>query len=134
MRSPTPIESALAWHSAALANPDLPRTESDPQPGWYKAQLVKGGPWLAVRIWIEAKTCPGTGELTEPEVLRATRAGEPVRPETVWLSCRPITAADYGALLRNIDALRCAERDAPLMAATRVAVDLARTPIGPRRR
>lgn len=24
-----------------------------PQPGYYKRRLVKGGPWVAVRIWIE---------------------------------------------------------------------------------
>lgn len=33
-----------------------------PQAGWYKRRLVRGGPWVAVRIYLDEARDPETGE------------------------------------------------------------------------
>lgn len=70
----------------------------DPLPGFYKQRLRRGGPWVAVRIWLE----PGerdleTGELLSDDVIRARRDGRDVDPFQVWPGCasHPIDEAEH---------------------------------------
>lgn len=41
------------------------RVIDQPAPGLYRARLVKGGPWVAARIWRGPPTDPLTGEELE---------------------------------------------------------------------
>lgn len=45
-----------------MNTPEAPRVAGDPQPGFFKVRLVKGGPWVAARIRHEPPNDPDTGE------------------------------------------------------------------------
>ena len=115
MRRPTPPEILLDWHRRAIAGQNPPRHDGDPQCGWYRTRMVKGGPYVPLRIWIRQVIDPDTGELAEPEVIMADIGGEPGDPVGLWTYAEPI------------------RRDS-LMAATHAPINLARHPVGPSRR
>lgn len=123
IRQPTPIDDQLAWWRRALGDPKTPRHEGDPQPGYYRARMVKGGPFVPVRIWLD-QSIDENGELTAPEELRAERNGWPVDPISAWLSCRAIPRDEFDALVE------AHQRD-DIMAATHAPINLAKTPILP---
>ena len=125
MRRPTPALEQMAWHRAAMRGENPDRIEDQPQPGWYRRRLVKGGPFVPVKIWLDQDIDHESGELQSPEILRATLNGQPTDPVRVWTYCDPISREQF-------EALEAAHASAPLMAATMVAVDLSKTPIGPR--
>lgn len=56
-----------------------------PMPGYYQTRMVRNGPWVPVRIWIE------DGEL------QAERNGRPISPQAVWVFCsgNPINEEQY---------------------------------------
>lgn len=124
IRQPTPAAEIYRWWRAALADPRHPRHESEPQSGWFKMRMVKDGPWIPCRIWVEREVDPATGELMAPEVLRCEVGGERRNPERVWTSVRAITRADYDALVRM-------HAENPAMAATLVAYDNSARPMRP---
>lgn len=69
-----------------------------PQPGFYKTKLVKGGPWVPVRIWWEYPVDPHTGEtLDRSPTLRCEKNGEAADPWATWMWCadKPITEEEY---------------------------------------
>ncbi len=96
-----------------------------PEPGYYKRRMVKGGPWVAVRIWIDegdreacalcggwgihgagqdCGECGGVGSiLVSDDVIKAERDGEAVDVWHVWPGCatRPITAQEYDYMIRR---------------------------------
>lgn len=97
MRKPTTQADLLAWYRRALANTkkqpiDRERTPVtlDPQCGWFKRRLVRLGPWVPVRIWVEIHDQPidkATGELCGDEKLlwRCTVGGVEREPADEWL-------------------------------------------------
>lgn len=123
MRCPTSPEVLLAWYRAALHDPDHPRQSDEPQCGWYRLRKVKGGPFVAVRIWCRQITNPDTGELLEPESFHASVAGEAAIPADIWTYCSPISREQHESL--------AAMSAQPEMAATHAAIDLSLTPVGP---
>lgn len=126
MRTPTPDSIAYRWYRDMLAG-DCPAThEGEPQCGWFKTRLVKGGPWVPARIWIEREIDPETGELCGPEEYRCEIDGEKHNAARSWISlCKePISRADYFALIER------AKSD-PKMQATRVSIDLTLEPMKP---
>lgn len=72
--------------------------EDDPRCGFYRMRRVKGGPWLAVHIYMEQDICPHTGQLENPERLCAIVNGQPTDPLKIWTYCRAISAEEYDAL------------------------------------
>ncbi|RJE82973.1 hypothetical protein [Paracoccus onubensis] len=118
IRQPTSREAQYDFWSRTVAGERVPRTEDEPQPGFYKIRMVRNGPFVAVEIWLEQQVDPDTGELVTDERLRAICNGEPRDPAKLWLYCRAITAEEY-------DGLTGAHISIPKMAATHVAVDLA---------
>lgn len=124
IRQPTPMAQLHAWHRAALADPSLPRHEGLAECGWYKTRLVKGGPWVAVRIWCEREIDAETGELTAPEILRCEVDGMRCDPARIWIFLTPITRAEF-------DALRQRQTDIPAMAATMARLDLSQGAMRP---
>lgn len=122
IRQPTPTSVALAWWREALRNPDTVRHDGDPQCGWYKRRMVKGGPFVAARIYLDRDIDPMTGELTCPEELRCEVDGLPRDPADQWTYLQPISRADYDALLH----LRGVT---PEMFDARTPIDLTRKPL-----
>ena len=124
IRRPTPPSKALAWHRAALAGENPPTHDGLPQPGWFKVRLVKGGPYVAAKIWIEREIDPLTGELAAPEEYRCEIDGMPRNAEIAWTFLEPISRAEYDALLHR-------RLQIPAMQASMAHVDLIAEPILP---
>lgn len=102
MRTPSRISRTLRWWSEALAG-GKPIVTHEPQAGFYKRKLVKGGPWVAARIWLHQEIDPETGQLMADEVLRCEvggRARDPVEQWT-WLCNEPISQAEYEYLMAS---------------------------------
>lgn len=102
MRRPTSKGEAYAWHRAALAGENPPIHEGDPKPGWFRRRFVRGGPWVAARIWIEAEV-DDAGELLSEEVLRCEVAGREAKAEDQWsyVASHPITEAEYNFMVAD---------------------------------
>lgn len=96
MRTPTPIAVSLAWHARALAG-GRPFTNDEPQCGFFRRRLVRNGPWVPARIWIEQIVCPDTGELVDDERLRCEVNGLDRDPGEawLWLAGQPISEAEF---------------------------------------
>lgn len=96
MREPTPLYVALAWWKAALSG-IAPAVTEDPQCGFFKRKLTKGGPFVPARIWLDQSVDPETGELTADEVLRCEVNGRPMDAvdQWIWLCSNPITETDF---------------------------------------
>lgn len=125
MRRPTPAARLYAHHSAAVRGEVPPVHDGMPECGWYKRRIVKGGPWVPVRIFVERDIDPETGELLGPERLVADVDGKrDDYPARHWTHLAPITRAEYDALIRRQEAI---ER----MAATHAAFDTSHTPMRP---
>ncbi len=99
IRQPTPPAVAYAWHANALRGVygDEIVTTEEPQPGWFKRRLVKGGVFVPARIWIDGETDPDTGELLSDERLRCEVNGRSADPheEWQWLAGAPISEAEF---------------------------------------
>lgn len=117
IRRPTSRADQYSWWERTVAGERAPRIEDEPQPGFYKRRMVRGGPFVPVEIWLEQEIDPETGELVADERLRAICNGELRDPVSLWTFCRAISLAEY-------DALTGAHATLPDMAATHVAVDL----------
>lgn len=69
-----------------------------PQPGFYKTRLVRGGPWVAGRIYEIPPLDPDTGELLDrPVMLAGEIGGAEVQIDEAWLKLmgNPIGEAEY---------------------------------------
>lgn len=96
IRQPTPISKIYAWHRDALAGKSVPVHEGEPHCGWFKARLVKGGPFVPASISIEREV-DENGELASDEKLVCEINGDRRDPVRAWLSiCKsPISRSEY---------------------------------------
>ena len=124
MRQPTPASVLYAWHTAALRDPSIARHEGDPQCGWYRTRLVKGGPFVPVQIRVEREIDDDTGELLGPETLVALVDGQPRAPGPIWTHLTPISRAEFQSLQDR-------KASIPAMAATHAKLDLTEGPMMP---
>lgn len=149
IRQPSDSAQLYAWHSAALlviarygdfkSAPRFGQTGiaeydglsgiqgDDPQCGWFKRRLVKDGPWVPARIWLEQKI-DQDGELTAPEILRCEVDGRPRDPhnEWTWLAARPIGKKEF----EYMTDLRSWQRaNAPRELTVAGAIDHTKTPL-----
>lgn len=77
-----------------------------PVAGWYKVRLVRGGPWVGVRVWFGPPLDPETGEeLDRSPRWQAVQDGAFVDVWRLWPGCalHPIDEAEY--------AFRCARSE-----------------------
>jgi hypothetical protein len=126
-REPTPPDHVFGFYWRALNGAREEITEQDPQAGWWQIRLVKRGPWVPVRIWLEQEIGE-CGELLSPEVLKCTVDGAEKDPREVWQWCctRPIEEHHF----RYLTALRAWQRvNEPDRWDPYKAVDMAETPI-----
>ena len=100
IRQPTSQAAAYAWHTAAVAGERPATFEDDCQCGWFRTRMVKNGPWVPAKIWLEQEIDEETGELLADEVFRALLDGENRSPDLVWQrACgNPITEEAFLAL------------------------------------
>ena len=84
------------WRDDGVPEPEEALGDS-PRPGWYKAKLVRGGPFVAVDIWFEAE---GGGQ-----ELHCLVDGEPADPYKTWplWGAVEINQAEYDRLLAKAD-------------------------------
>lgn len=123
MRQPTPTMALLRWHRAALRGESVPVHDGDPQCGWYRTKLVKGGPWVAVEIICE-REIDAAGELTSPEKLVAIIEGRRADPARLWTYLTPISRAEHTRLEDE-------RLSGGQMAATMARIDLTGEPTRP---
>lgn len=121
MRHPTAAATLLAYWKAALAGEAPPVHDGCPECGWYKTKLVKGGPWVAVRIFIDRYVDDETGELVSPEIYRAVVGGESRDPAPIWTFLTAISREEH-------ERLEDARKNNLTMAATHAAIDLTLEP------
>lgn len=97
VREPTAIHAAYAWWRAALAGEKPPIHDGDPKPGFYRRRMVRHGPWVPVRIWLEQPVDGETGELTGDETLRCEVDGRAADPGHQWtyVAGQPISESDF---------------------------------------
>lgn len=128
MRQPSTFSQLYRWHTAAVAGLNPPMHDGFPEAGYYKRRLVKKGPWVPVRIFIEREIDPETGELASDEVLRIEVDGV-VRgdPAHHWTYLKPISRQEFQALTEE-------HETNDLMKATHAAIDLSQHAILPRRK
>lgn len=122
IRQPTPIHVLFAWWRAAIAGRDVAMHDGLPECGFFKRKLVKGGAWVAVRIWCERQIDPETFELTAPERLLCDVDGQYKSAADEWTYLKPIPREEYDALLRM-------RFDVPEMMTPTTAIDLTRRPL-----
>ena len=87
---------------------------TEPVAGHYRRRMVKGGPWVGVKLWFGAPADPETGDpLDRSPRWQAEQAGKVIAGDdaiqNLWTSCcrEPITEAEYKFLLA--DAAWCKE-------------------------
>jgi hypothetical protein len=84
------------WWRRALAGEPVTIRDGEPQPGYYRTKLVKGGPWVPARIWVE-REFDEDGEQVNEDKFRCVIGDAEADPmqKWVWLSGHPISLADY---------------------------------------
>lgn len=103
-----------------------------PVAGHYKTKLVRGGPWLAVRIWhdVDRRDPDFPDEhLDRSPIWRAELDSREVALEKVWPFCakHPIDRSEYLYLLADRDHARRHRPESPEANPER-PVDLSKTP------
>jgi hypothetical protein len=102
IRQPTSLMKVLAWWREAIRSPEaIPRHPSDPEAGFYRVKLAKGGAWVPVNIYLYQAIDDETGELAEPEKLICELGwdGERVNPLRLWTHVEPISRAEFVRLM-----------------------------------
>lgn len=95
-RTPTSHSAAYKWHRDTMAGKAPPITH-EPCCGWFRRRLVKGGPFVPARIFMEQPIDLETGELIGDEVMRCEVNGKsrPADDEWTWLADKPISREEY---------------------------------------
>jgi hypothetical protein len=131
------LRDAYAWWRQAVQDQAkygdaLPKSKRDaaplePQCGWYKRRLVRGGPFVPGRIWIETPV-DDQGDACGDEVMRCVVAGEVKNAETEWtyLCGNPIKENEYKHLVNLSRYAQTNERE-PL-SSPREKIDINKTP------
>ena len=105
IRWPTSNEELYAWHKTALEDVALhfvPEPTQEPQCGWFKLRLVKGGPFVPARIWMFQPI--EDGELVGDETFQCEVNGKFADAEDQWhwLCQNPITKAEFDYLTASL--------------------------------
>ena len=72
---------------------------ANPLPGFYKARLVRNGPWVPVQIWHGPPVDPVTGETLDRSWRLRAQVGDDFNedPHEIWSYCagHPIDRAEF---------------------------------------
>lgn len=113
-RTPAILRDLYAWHRAALAGLK-PQVTHEPQCGFFRRRLVKGGPLVPCQIWLDQPIDEETGELIGDEVLRCEVDGRErdAVDEWSWICADPITEAEFRHMVDDAKWLRENKPGAP---------------------
>ena len=83
-----------------------PRITQEPEPGFYRRRLVKGGPWVPVAIWYGPAPTDAEGTTLEDAPLLCVVDGKPADPQDTWLwvADNPVPRSEYDALVTQAKA------------------------------
>jgi hypothetical protein len=109
-----PIDDPYVWYRLALKGLNPPIDGDDPQSGWYWTRIVKGGPKVGVKIWLE-QDVDETGELINPPVLKASKGDKFVNPFHIWtyVADNVIEEAEYNFLMAKAEYARTVDTSLP---------------------
>lgn len=95
-RAPTTEQTALSWWRDALAG-KAPQITGEPQCGYFRRKLVKGGPDVPARIWLHQELDVEALELIGDEELRCEVDGRAAdaADQWMWLAGNPITLEEW---------------------------------------
>lgn len=115
MRKPTPRIEQYRWHTAALAGLAPPIHSDDPQCGWYRTKLTRGGVWVPAQIWLHQKVDKLTGQLEDDERFCCVIHGQHKDPfeQWHWLAPEPIDQDEYDYLTKSLAWAAEYEPDSP---------------------
>lgn len=101
-----------AWWKAALAGEKPGIHEGDPNAGYYKTKLVRGGHWIPVAIWWSIPK--GAEKVPENERLFAKQGQKIVNPFDIWtrVCTKPITSEKYWQMVNGSEDFEARDRDA----------------------
>lgn len=108
------ISVSETWEK--LAAKERPPIQVDqPEPGYYRRRLVKNGPFVACRIWIERDIDPDTGEIIADDKYLCTVDGKPASAmeQWSWLASHAISKEEYDFMLADADWCRKYAPDDP---------------------
>ena len=104
-------------------------TTDTPQPGHYKTRLVRNGPFVPARVWINKPERDDAGDLMDDEGLMMEVNGERISGEQLiaetwlWLMGNPIDQAEYDFMMADSDHAQKYRPDDPKARPTK-AIDL----------
>jgi hypothetical protein len=131
IRRPTPSEEQYRWWRLALVNGVRahPPINDEPQCGYYRRRLCKGGAYVPARIWLEQEI-GDDGELLGPEILRCEVNGQFADPQQQWsyLAKHPIPIEEYDFMRAYVQWARAYSPSDPV-ANPYKAIDNLQTPI-----
>lgn len=124
-----PVKDHLEWWRQAVFGAAPRAVVDDPQPGYYRRKLVKGGPWVPVRIWLVECIDETTGELMAPSYLCCDVDGKPASPDDQWPYCcdQAISVADFEHMTKLSKYAKARDPREPL-ADPRKRIDLMNVP------
>ena len=89
---------------------------NEPQEGFYRRRLVRGGPWVAARIWwVRGDSDQESGHHMSDDVLHCVVNGRNRNPyhEWLYLSGQPITEAEFNFMVDDAAHARAHRHDDP---------------------
>lgn len=106
------------WWLAATSGLKPPVHLDDPHAGFFKRRLVRGGPWVAARIWLEQDLDEETGELLSDPVWRCLVNGKPMdaNDQWTWLCGHPITEKEFRLMTGTKDSPEARKREVEALA------------------
>lgn len=87
MRAPSDQYAMFAWWRAAITASRRLAITSEPQCGFYKRKMTKGGVFVPVAIWLDQPCDSETGELADDEKLLCLVDGDMADAESQWSYC-----------------------------------------------
>lgn len=124
-----PDDLRFAWWRDAIAGLKPPIVIGEPQPGFYQRRLIKGGPFVPVRIYWHGPR-DAEGQLIGDEVLICEVDGKrrDAEDEWTWVAGMPITQAEYEFQTKRARWARKHKPGSP-HANPRKSIDLRRVPL-----
>ena len=101
MRQPTSRAEVYRWYDAVMRG-EFVQITGEPQAGWFRRKLVKGGPFVGARIWMH-QVLDHDGLLADDERLRCEVNGREVFnvvDQWTYLAGNPISEDEFSHLLR----------------------------------
>jgi hypothetical protein len=111
-----PIADPYVFHRKLLAKEPVEMKVGEYHAGWYKKTLVKGGPWVAVKVTLEQDIDDETGDLLSPPTFKAVCNGVEI-PLDEWkflfLVQNPISEEDYEFMVAKAEWAKKHAPDSP---------------------